>query len=103
VAVLFNDASGAVMERYEYDVYGRAYVMSAGYGGRLYPWYGNPYLFTGQRQDYLDNNSLKLMYYRSRYYDTYTGRFLQRDPLGVNPAGSQSAQTPPSLCPGPTV
>jgi RHS repeat-associated protein len=74
--------SGAVWERYEYDAYGKAYVMYPNYGGRLYPWYGNPYLFTGQRQDYLDNNSLKLMYYRSRYYDTYTGRFLQRDPIG---------------------
>jgi hypothetical protein len=29
----------------------------------------------------LDNGSLKIMYYRARYYDPETGRFMQRDPL----------------------
>jgi RHS repeat-associated protein len=81
--------SGVVWERYEYDAYGKAYVMSGTYGGRAYSYWGNPYYFTGQRQDYLDKVDneylLKIMYCRSRYYDTYTGRFLQQDPLGVMP------------------
>lgn len=48
---------------------------------------GNPYFFTGREWDRLDNGLLKLYYYRARSYDPQTGRFLQRDPLGVNPAG----------------
>jgi len=43
--------------------------------------------FTGRELDVLDNGSLKIMYYRARYYDLQTGRFTQRDPLGINPAG----------------
>jgi RHS repeat-associated protein len=35
--------------------------------------------------DILDNGNLKVMDYRHRYYDTYTGRFLQHDPLGITP------------------
>jgi len=35
----------------------------------------------------LDNGSLKIMYYRARCYDPETGRFMQRDPLGIDPAG----------------
>jgi RHS repeat-associated protein len=84
-AVLF-DSSGEVKERYEYDAYGKANVYDDDFSQTYTSsQWGNPYYFTGQRQDYLDNNSLKLMYYRSRYYDTYTGRFLQQDPLGVMP------------------
>jgi RHS repeat-associated protein len=37
----------------------------------------------------MGNNTLHLMYYRARYYDPAVGRFMQRDPLGVNPAGGE--------------
>jgi len=43
---------------------------------------GNPYLFTGRRLDILDNGSLTIQYSRARYYDTETGRFISRDPIG---------------------
>jgi RHS repeat-associated protein len=49
--------------------------------------YGNPYTFTGRELDTLDNNTLHLYYYRARTYDPETGRFMQRDPHGINPAG----------------
>jgi len=39
---------------------------------------GNPYMFTGRRFD-LETG---LYYYRARYYDPNTGRFLQTDPIG---------------------
>lgn len=39
--------------------------------------------------DILDSGSLKIQYNRNRYYDYYTGRWLQRDTLGVNPAGGE--------------
>lgn len=46
---------------------------------------GNPYYFTGREMDTLDNGSLKIMNYRHRYYDTYTGRFTTHDPLCILP------------------
>jgi RHS repeat-associated protein len=45
----------------------------------------NSYLFTGRRLDILDNGSLKIQYNRNRYYDSYTGRWLTHDPLGITP------------------
>lgn len=46
---------------------------------------GNPMLFHGQRFDY----DAGLLYLRARFYDPFTGTFLQRDPSGysdsVNP------------------
>ena len=41
---------------------------------------GNHWTFTGR---FLDEES-GLLYYRARYYDPATGRFLQRDPLGYS-------------------
>ncbi|MCD6337320.1 MAG: hypothetical protein J7M01_03710 [Candidatus Marinimicrobia bacterium] len=49
--------------------------------------YGNPYLFTGRRLDTMDAGSLTIYHYRARTYDPQTGRFMQWDPLGINPAG----------------
>ncbi|MCH7511827.1 MAG: hypothetical protein IIB19_05635, partial [Chloroflexi bacterium] len=43
----------------------------------------NPYTFTGQRLDNLDSDALQIMYYKNRYYDTETGRFIHRDRNGV--------------------
>ena len=81
--------SGLLMqgERYEYDAYGQVSIMSGSYTPRSASTIGNPYTFTGRRLDVLDNGGLQLMYYRARTYDSQTGRFMQRDPLGINPAG----------------
>jgi len=40
--------------------------------------YSNPYLFIARAYDAESG----LYYYRARYYDYYTGRFLQPDPIG---------------------
>ena len=45
--------------------------------------YKNPYSFTGRRFDTLHGGELTLGYYRNRYYDPGDGRWLTRDPLGV--------------------
>lgn len=37
----------------------------------------------------LDGGNLILMYYRARTCDPQTGRFMQRDPLGIDPAGGK--------------
>ncbi len=92
VVVLF-DGSGSVAERYEYDAYGKARVFTKGTDGQWFTAddtetiasaYVNPYTFTGRRLDVLDSGSAELMYYRARTYDPETGRFMQRDPLGIN-------------------
>jgi len=85
-AVLFS-SSGTVSVRYEYDAYGRRRQYTAGWVPSSLQIWGNYYAFTGRELDWLDGGNLQVMYYRARYYDPDTGRFLQRDPLGINPAG----------------
>ncbi len=81
-AGLINSA-GNVVERYEYDAYGDCNVLDANFADDAdgISDYSNPYLFTGRRLDILDTGDLEIMYYRARYYDTETGRFISRDPI----------------------
>ncbi len=74
--------TGAVVERYEYDVYGEVNILSPNYEPRTNSSYANAYMFTGRELDTLDNGNLKKMYYRNRDYDFYIGRFSQHDPMG---------------------
>jgi len=84
--VALVNSSGTVVERYEYDVYGKCRIMDASYNSRSTSNYENCYLFTGRRLDILDiNGSLKIQYNRNRYYDPETGRWLTHDPLGITP------------------
>ena len=71
--VALTDDTGAVVERYEYDVYGKATIRDTEYETRATSQYGNAYLFTGRCFDILDNGSLKIQYNRNRYYDYYIG------------------------------
>jgi RHS repeat-associated protein len=83
--VALFDAAGNVVERYEYDAYGTVTIWDGTFGNtRTTSSFGNPYFFTGRRLDTMDNGDLNLMYYRARTYDPQTGRFMQRDPLGMN-------------------
>ncbi|KPK76162.1 MAG: hypothetical protein AMJ79_07935 [Phycisphaerae bacterium SM23_30] len=73
-----------VLERYEYDAYGKPALWDAGFTSeRSTSNYDNPYLFTGRRVDVLDDGDLKLQYSRNRYYDYHTGRWLTHDPWGI--------------------
>ena len=93
-AVLFHRLGG-IQERYEYNAYGEVTIYDDDYSTvRTTSAHDNPYYFTGRRLDLLDPDEsddpqFEIMYYRARYYDPYTGRFLQPDPLGINPAGGQ--------------
>jgi len=80
--VALIDDGGNVVERYEYDAYGKAHILSSAYSVLSSAQYGNPYFFTGRRLDELDNGNFEIYYYRARYYDTYMARFYQPDPLG---------------------
>ena len=78
---------GQTAERYEYDAYGKCYILEPNFAPDpdQKPDFGNPFLFTGRELDILDNGSLRIMNYRHRYYDTYTGRFTTHDPLAIVP------------------
>jgi RHS repeat-associated protein len=75
-----TDASGNVVERYEYADFGEPEVLDA--AGNPLPasmQVGNPYLFTGQRYD------PETGWYecRTRYLDPRSGRFVTRDTIGL--------------------
>ncbi len=75
-----TDVAGNVVERYEYDSYGRP-VDNATLAPQLGQpsSVGNPYLFTGRRYD----AETALYYYRTRYLDPEAGRFTTRDTIGI--------------------
>jgi RHS repeat-associated protein len=75
--VAITDASGAVEQAYDYDIFG---VMRAASGTS-----GNRYTFTGE-----ENDTSGLVYLRGRFYDPATGRFLSRDPFPAKAADTQT-------------
>ncbi len=82
------DNSGNVIERYEYDAYGKVTVWNAAFTTTYTTsQYGNPYVFTGRELDTLDAGSCTPMHYRHRAYSPEIGRFMQHDPHGINPVG----------------
>jgi RHS repeat-associated protein len=79
-----TNAAQTIVERTTYDAYGAAQFTDAGFTPTgMISTVGNPFLFTAQRYD----PETKLYYYRNRYYNPTTGRFIQRDPIGYS-AGS---------------
>jgi len=68
--IALSDSSGDTVQTYEYSVFGDVFVEDADHT--------NPYMFAGRRYDI----EIGLYYNRARYYNPYTGRFLQTDPIG---------------------
>jgi RHS repeat-associated protein len=64
-----TDASGAVVERQSYDSFGDG-------AGSAITRYG----YTGREAD----TDTGLLYYRARWYDPQTGRFISEDPIGFD-------------------
>ncbi|MFD3519912.1 RHS repeat-associated core domain-containing protein [Streptomyces sp. NPDC058653] len=63
------NADGTVATSYTYDPYGQPTASGATST--------NPYTFTGRESD-----GTGLLYYRNRYYDPESGRFISQDPIG---------------------
>ena len=83
--VALIDDEGNVVERYEYDAYGKQTIFEPDFSAeRNISSYNNVIAFTGQRLDELNGGNLLIMYYKNRYYLVDLGRFIQNDPLGVN-------------------
>ena len=64
-----TDSTGVTAKSYSYDAYGNIVEQT----GTV----EQPYTYTGREFD----QDTGLYYYRARYYDATTGRFLQQDPL----------------------
>jgi RHS repeat-associated protein len=76
--VALSNVNNVLVERYAYDVFGRPTIRDPNGVVLAASAFGNPYLFTGRAYD----GESGLYYYRARYYDYATGRFLQPDPIG---------------------
>jgi len=79
IRYLMNE-SGAVEQSYSYTSFGEMKVFNAA-GAEIQPSQGvkNPFGYTGREED---TETPGLKFYRARYYDSASGRFLSEDPIG---------------------
>ncbi|MCF7818477.1 MAG: hypothetical protein K9M54_11410, partial [Kiritimatiellales bacterium] len=77
--IALTDASGTVVESYEYDAYGNTKVFDATGNELTESAYGNRYCFQGREIDWATG----LYHFRARWYDPGTGRWLSKDPIGI--------------------
>ncbi len=80
--VAIADEDGDVIERYEYDAYGQPTYYEGDYSELEATLIGNPYYFTGRRIDFVGHSAWMIQYNRNRFYDYYTGCWLNQDPIG---------------------
>ena len=73
------NANGDLVEKYEYDPYGRTYITAPDGTARAASSYGNPFAWTGQRYD----RAVRLYHFWARSYSPALGRWLQRDRKSV--------------------
>jgi RHS repeat-associated protein len=66
-----TDSTGTMVKAYAYDAHGNILDQTGAVE--------NPYTYTGREFD----AETGLYYYRARHYDPNTGRFLQKDPIGL--------------------
>jgi len=68
--VALSDSAGDTVQTYQYTIFGEVWAEDIDHP--------NPYMFAGVHYDI----EIGLYYNRARYYNPYTGRFLQTDPAG---------------------
>jgi RHS repeat-associated protein len=69
-----TNSTGTSVEQYSYSPYGSQSATGSN---------ANPYTFTGRES----GDGLGINYYRARYYNPVTGRFLSEDPIGFAGSG----------------
>ncbi len=74
-----TDGAGSVIERQNFDAYGKTNITSPANTPRTASTLGNTLGFQGRS----NVAEIGLHYFRNRWYDQSTGRFLSRDPLGL--------------------
>ena len=80
--VAVYDASGTKLESYTYDAYGNCTVTMHVYEDEMYV--NNPFRYRGYYYDI----DLNLYYLNSRYYDSFTGRFISADSVIAGVGGN---------------
>ncbi len=73
-----TDESGAVLEHYQYDPYGKRTIFDPSFNQLTLSAVEGEFTYTSQRYDAESD----LYYYKNRYYSSDQGRFLTRDPIG---------------------
>ena len=78
-----TDFEGTVVQSYVYDAFGKVTIYDKD-GNEITPSSANyletPYAFTGRELD----PETGLYFYRARYYDPNSGRFISEDPIGIS-------------------
>jgi RHS repeat-associated protein len=75
------DETGSVVERYEYDAWGRVLGVFDGAGNPLAATaVGNRHLWQGREYSW----ATRLYFFRARWYEPVTGRWLSNDPIGIS-------------------
>ena len=78
VIALVN-TNGAVVEQYRYTAWGEVTVLSSNGTVLAASAYGNRFTFQGREYSFKTG----LYYFRARFYDPVSGRWLSNDPLGI--------------------
>jgi RHS repeat-associated protein len=73
------DANGAIVEQYRYDAWGRTTVADGNGATLTASALGNRYCWQGREYSWKTG----LYYFRSRWADPVTGRWLSPDPIGI--------------------
>ena len=73
-----TNGGGAVTERYAYSAYGTPTILDASGVEQSSSSENNRYTYTGREYD----EALDLYHYRARMYDSASGRFVSKDPIG---------------------
>ncbi len=74
------DEDGLIVEYYYYDAFGNLKMRDVNYNLITESVYGNRFLFQGREYDY----DTALYYFRARWYEPETGRWLSPDPIGIS-------------------
>jgi len=74
-----TDGAGTVVESYTYDAWGNVTAFNAAAHPIPTTRIGNRYLFQGREYSWKTG----LYYFRARYYNPTTGRWLSKDPIGI--------------------
>ena len=74
------NGNSEIVEYYYYDAFGNFKIMDDYYLWIPESVYGNRFLFQGREYDY----DTALYYFRNRWYEPETGRWLSPDPIGIS-------------------